>query len=266
MKIDTHLHLDEPWLTDEKLRKRTIEDISENKIVTWAQSCSVPSYEKTLEYASRSEYIFPSFGILPWYANEYMDRLDDVATMCKEALMLGEIGLDVKSTRNESTRKEQDALFAVFLEAAEKHNMILNCHFRGGIERDGLEVVKSYDVKKVIFHHYSGPPEMIDEITENGFYISYGAPRYRNLSKDMREYLEPRIPKVHDDLLIIEIDVLGRGKNYQPPSNIFPAILKPIAEMRKTTPEEIEALNHKNVLRLIEDDPKLTDMVNLLTP
>ncbi|MFW9847127.1 MAG: TatD family hydrolase, partial [Candidatus Thorarchaeota archaeon] len=260
MKIDTHLHLDEPWLTDESLRQRTIEDITESNIVTWAQSCSVPSYEKTLEYSRKSRYIFPAFGILPWYANQYMDRLDEVATTCQEALMLGEIGLDMKSTRNESTRKEQDALFAVFLEAAEKYNKIMNCHFRGGIERDGLEVLKSYDVRKAIFHHYSGAPEMIDEITDNGFYISYGSPRYRTLSKDMREYLEPRIPRVHDDLLIIEIDVLGRGKLYRPPSEIFPAILKTIAKMRKTAPEEIEALNHRNVLKLIEDDPKLEDM------
>jgi len=264
MKIDTHLHLDEPWLADEELRQRTIQDITENKIVTWAQSCSVTSYEKTLEYSRQSEYIFPAFGILPWYANEYMNRLEDVANMCKDTLMLGEIGLDMASTRNESTRKEQDALFAVFLEAAEKHNMIMNCHFRGGIERDGLEILKSYRIKKAIFHHYSGPPEMIDEITENGFYISYGSPRYRNLSRDLKEYLELRVPKVHDDLLIIEIDVLGRGKGYRPPSEIFPAILKPIAKMRKTTPEEIEALNHENVLRLIWDDPRLKDMVNLL--
>ena len=34
--------------------------------------------------------------------------------------------------------------------------------------------------------------------------------------------------------------------------------------IRKTTPEEVEALNHKNVLRLIEDYPKLKAMVDLL--
>ncbi len=264
MKIDTHLHLDDPWMTDEELRQRTIEDITENRIVTWAQSCSIPSYEKTLAYSKRSEFIFPSFGVLPWYANEYMDKLDDVRRLCQDALMLGEIGLDEKSPRNNSTKEEQNALFAVFLETAEKHNMILNCHFRGGLERDGLEVLKSYRVKKAIFHRYSGPPEMIDEITENEFYISYGSPSYRNLSQDMKEYLEARVPKVHDDLLIVEIDVLPRGEAFRPPSEILPLILKPIADMRKTTPEEIESLNHRNVLRLIEDSPRLKDMANLL--
>lgn len=264
MKIDTHLHLDEPWLKDEQVRLETIEDITKNRIITWAQSCSVPSYEKTLKISKQSDYIFPAFGILPWYANEYMGNLDDIAKMCEEALMLGEIGLDESSSRNKSTKKEQSALFEVFLEAAEKHNMIMNCHFRGGLERDGLEVLKSFNIKKAIFHQYSGPPEMLEEINEHGYYCSYGSPSFRNLSKKWREWLEVKLPKVDDDLLIIEIDVLAEGKAYRPPSEIFPAILKTIADIRKTTPEEIEELNHKNVLRLIGDDPKLKEMADLL--
>ena len=38
--------------------------------------------------------IFPSFGVLPWYAHEYVDRFDEVTKLCEEAIMLGEIGLD----------------------------------------------------------------------------------------------------------------------------------------------------------------------------
>ncbi|MGY5881761.1 MAG: hypothetical protein RTV31_16040 [Candidatus Thorarchaeota archaeon] len=64
--------------------------------------------------------------------------------------------------------------------------------------------------------------------------------------------------------MIIEIDVLGRGQTYSPPSEVFPHILKIIAEIRKTTPEEIEALNHKNVHRLIMNDSKLKGMADLL--
>lgn len=262
MKIDTHLHLDEPWLSDEELRKRTIEDITANKIVTWAQSCDIRSYEKTLEYAKHSEYIFPSFGILPWYANEYMDRLDDVAKLCVDALMLGEIGLH-EGERIKSTTEEQDALFEVFLEAAEKHNKIMNCHFRNGLEPKGLDIIKRYGIKKGIFHSFSGPPKMIDELNDNGFYVSYGITQ-RELSGKRREYFEERIPRVHDDLLIIEVDVLDKGENYLPPSEVIPEILKTIASLKKTTPEEIEASNHNNVLRLISGDSKLERMVDLL--
>ena len=74
MYVDTHLHLHEPWLSDkeritEANRQKAIADITQCKIVTWAQSCDIPSYEKTLEYSKQSEYIFPSISILmgiPW--------------------------------------------------------------------------------------------------------------------------------------------------------------------------------------------------------
>ncbi|MFC2079778.1 TatD family hydrolase, partial [Candidatus Bipolaricaulota bacterium] len=70
MYVDTHLHLDEPWLTDSEKRQRVIENITANTILTFAQSCDLASYEKTVEWAKQSKYLIPSFGILPWYANQ----------------------------------------------------------------------------------------------------------------------------------------------------------------------------------------------------
>jgi hypothetical protein len=58
MYVDNHLHLDEPWLKGEKYRQRIINNINENKIVTFAQSCSIESFEKTRKYAKQSEYIW----------------------------------------------------------------------------------------------------------------------------------------------------------------------------------------------------------------
>ena len=80
----------------------------------------------------------------------------------------------------------------------------------------------------------------------------------------MKGYLNKRLPKVHDDLLIVEIDVLRREQAYKPPSVVFPKILKVLADIKNTTPDEIEALNYKNVLRLIGNDQMLKPMVNLL--
>ena len=47
MYIDTHLHLDEPWLTNSEKRQKVIDDIAANKIMTFAQSCDLTSYDKT---------------------------------------------------------------------------------------------------------------------------------------------------------------------------------------------------------------------------
>lgn len=93
MLIDTHLHLDEPWLKSNEQHRKTIEDINANKIMAWGQSTDVDSYERVKKVAEQSEYIFPSFGVLLWYAYEYVDRFDEVRKLAEEALMMGEVGL-----------------------------------------------------------------------------------------------------------------------------------------------------------------------------
>jgi TatD DNase family protein len=268
MYVDTHLHLHEPWLSDkeritEANRQKAIADITQNKIVTWAQSCDIPSYEKTLMYSKQSEYVFPSFGILPWYAQEYADRLDDVAELCEDALMLGEIGLDEKYARNKASVPHQRPLFEVFLKASEKHNLIMNLHFRGGLEREGFECLKSYDIKKAIFHSYSGSPDMIKEINDQGYYYSYGAANFEGRGNPREERLTERLQLIPDDLLVLEIDVLQKS-NFQVPSEVFPKMLRAVAEFKNIAPEEVEAINHKNVCKLVENDPKLKHMKQML--
>lgn len=268
MYVDTHLHLCEPWLDHgdritEENRQKVIADITQNKIVTWAQSVDIPTYEKTLEYSKQSEYIFPSFGILPWYAHEHIDKLDRVAKLCEGALMLGELGLDEKYARNKASIPHQRPLFEVFLRASEKHNLILNLHFRGGLGREGFEYLKSYDIKRAIFHSYSGSPDMIKEITDHGYYYSYGRANFSGRGNPREERLTERLRLIPDDLLVLEIDVIQKS-NFRLPSEIFLEMLRIAAELRNTTPEEIEALNHRNISRLIGHDPRLEQMKELL--
>jgi TatD DNase family protein len=268
MYVDTHLHLHEPWLDDsegmtEAQRAEAVADITQHKIVTWAQSCDVASYERTLHSSARSEYILPSFGILPWYAHQYADRLDYVAELCEAALMLGEIGLDEKYAPNRASIPHQRPLFEAFLEASEKHNLIMNLHFRGGLEREGFEYLKSYDVKRAIFHSYSGPPSMIQEINDQGYYCSYGAANFEGRGNPRGEAFTRKLQLIPDDRLVLEIDVLSIP-SFQVPSIVFSRMLKVAAELKNTTAEELEAINCRNVRRLVGDDPKLSQMTRML--
>ncbi len=265
MYVDTHLHLDEPWLTDSEKRQRVIEDIAANKILTFAQSCDLASYEKTVEWAGQSKYVIPSFGILPWYADQYMDRLDEVAKLCETAIMLGEIGLDLASSRNEATKEEQLALLDVFVKASKTHDMILNLHFRGGIEPEGFEVLKRSGVKRAIFHWYSGTLELMDEINEAGFYYSIGQTNLSRRRPEQREEITQMIRKIPDDRLLLEIDVLPRDADALP-SIIFPRILEDVAEIKGMSVVDVEALNQKNVRELIGDSPRVSEISDLLKP
>ncbi len=90
------------------------------------------------------------------------------------------------------------------------------------------------------------------DINDAGYYYSIG-PRYG----------EEKLVLIPDDLLLLEIDVLPR-KIFKAPSVVFSEMVERVAEIKGTTPEEIEVLNQRNVLKLISDDPKLSDMSKLL--
>ncbi|MFX0173926.1 MAG: TatD family hydrolase [Candidatus Hodarchaeota archaeon] len=216
-----------------------------------------------LEYSEQSPFIFPSFGILPWYAHEYVERSDEISKLCEEALMLGEIGLDEKNARDKACIPHQRPLFEIFLEAAVKHNMIMNLHFRG-TENEGFDILKSYQIQKVIFHNYSGSRDLMDDISDLGYYYSMGPININRIHHERREFVFEKIRKIPDDLLLLEIDVLPQRPNFEVPSVVFSNMLKTIAEIRNTTSEEIEALNHKNVLKLVNHDPKLGKITELL--
>ncbi|MFX0122974.1 MAG: TatD family hydrolase [Candidatus Hodarchaeota archaeon] len=253
MYFDNHLHMDEPWLKGEKFRQRVIDDINENQIVTFAQSCSIPSYKKTLKYAKQSKFIFPTFGILPRYAHTYADKLDEVAKLCEEALMLGEIGLNVSKTFRQSI-PHQRPLFEIFLKAAEQNDLIMNLLFRG-TEKEGVETLKTFKIKRAIFHSYSGSLKLMDEIIDLGYFFSIGPVNLSRLTKD-------KIKIIPDDLFLLETVVLPRGKV---PSIILAELLTTIAEIRNTSTEELAVSNQKNALKLIHNDPRLSEIKKLLS-
>jgi TatD DNase family protein len=192
-----------------------------------------------------------------------MDRLDEVADLCENAIMLGEIGLDLASNRNKSAKKEQLALLDVFLKAAEEHDMVVNLHFRGGIEPEGFEVLKSYNVKRAIFHWYSGTLELMDEINDEGYYYSVGQINLAQRPKGMRERITNMVLRIPDDRLLLEIDVLPKDME-KVPSVVFLGILEDMAEIKNTSVEEIEALNQKNVQELIGSSSRVSEITRLL--
>jgi len=75
MLIDTHLHLDEPWLKSNEQHRKTIEDINTNKIMAWGQSTDIDSYERVKKVAEQS-CIF--FLLLVFFFGMLMNMLTDL--------------------------------------------------------------------------------------------------------------------------------------------------------------------------------------------
>jgi TatD DNase family protein len=251
MLVDMHFHICNRYHNAETLQ-RTLADIQENQIIVAAQACDFPTYSSTLERIKGQEYIFPAFGVLPWYATEYVTKLDKVRSHFDEVGMLGEIGIDYRAMERipESTPELQKQLIEVFLEEAEKQDKIINLHIRRASE-DTLEILSAYDLKRVIFHAHSDSVESIREGVDRGYYFTLNPHLFKMVAKE-----------VPSELLLSEVDTIPR--KWRAPSAILTQLLEKVAGHRDCTFKELERTIHQNSLRIMEGIPQLTKFATLL--
>ena len=90
MLIDAHAHLDKY----EEALQAALAEIEQQRIFTISSSMDLPSYHRNLEVAERCNWVLPTFGIHPWNALTYADRLSELNSLIERSPILGEIGLD----------------------------------------------------------------------------------------------------------------------------------------------------------------------------
>lgn len=90
----------------------------------------------------------------------------------KKIVALGEIGLDRKIVENE-IENDQVFILNALLGVAEKLNLPIIVHSRGA-SLQILEILPSYNIKKILLHWYSGPLDALPEIVKRGYYLSVG--------------------------------------------------------------------------------------------
>ncbi len=244
MLVDMHFHICNRYHSAETLA-RTLKDINENQILVAAQACDFPTYHSTLERIKEQAFIFPAFGVLPWYAAEYTGRLDEVRSHFEEVGMLGEIGIDYRALERfpESTPALQKQLFDVFLAEAENEDKILNLHIRSASD-DALAYLSAYDLKRVIFHAHSDSVDSIRAGADKGYYFTLHPRVYKMVAQE-----------VPDELLLSEIDTIPR--TWKAPSVILTGLLGKVAKLRGITFEELENTIHRNSLRIMKGIPQL---------
>lgn len=81
---------------------------------------------------------------------------------------LAEVGLDY---RVKVKKKLQKAVFSELLKLAVQVNKPVIIHFRFSHRRT-YEMAMEAGVEKAVFHWYSGPMDVLDNIIEKGFYVS----------------------------------------------------------------------------------------------
>ncbi len=251
MFIDAHVHLDKYG----DLLDQALQQIEREPIFTVATAMDVPSYHKLQRIAERSDLVLPIFGIHPRRAAEYVDRLSEIGRYVENSPAIGEIGFDFHWVKDAATYPAQRKVLEYFIAAAREQNKFVNLHTKAG-EKEILDLLERYDVKRAIIHWYSGPMDVLRAMVDYGCYFTIGV---EVLYSDYIKEIGRTIP---DHLLLTETDNPGALRWLKKNDEIgMPVAIKQVVDavacLREVSRIELESLIQANFARLIANDPWL---------
>jgi len=255
MLIDAHAHVDRYDLVGPGALESALGEIEQHRILTVSNSMDLPSYERNLAIGQKCDLVLPIFGVHPWNAPQYADRLDDLRGAVERSPMIGEIGLDYHFVEDTSQYPDQRRVFEFFLAAAREQEKIVNLHTKGA-EKTVLELLDRYEIPRAIVHWYSGPLDIFKEMIARGMYFTVGVEVLYS------EHIRAIAREIPSERLLTETDNPGGPKGFVGGPGM-PALLKEViqgvAEVRKTTVEAITETVRSNLLELARDGPWLME-------
>lgn len=162
MLVDAHCHAHA--FSDMELK-----EFSKIKII--AVSEDIESSGKTIDLSRRFDNIIPFIGIHPWNLESTSAReLEEVLKSLKlgEAMGIGEVGVD---GRIKKSVQKQIEVFKLFCEVSAELGLPMNIHALGAWD-EVFEIMLKMDVRRALFHWYTGPIRLLKDIGEAGYYIS----------------------------------------------------------------------------------------------
>jgi len=171
--IDTHAHLAD--LLDKKSAVDRAKNARLSGIV--AVGTTLSACKSTLDLAtSNPGYVHAALGIHPteFFDQDLQSSLDFIMENWNRCIAIGEIGLDYwnKLIRKDKAQRERQIEFYVTqLRLARELDLPVSIHSRGAW-RDCLKYASENSSGKGVFHWYSGPLDILEDILDAGFYVS----------------------------------------------------------------------------------------------
>lgn len=235
MLVDTHAHLDEVPDIDEALGRAL--DHGVRAIVGVGMDAA--SNEKILTLAQRYKgLVYPALGLHPWRM-EGEDLSTNLVLLEKEipsALAMGEVGLDFALA---TPQEKQIEILGHLLSIAARHQKPVLLHGRRAWARS-LELLKAHEIKRAVFHWYSGPIDLLTSIFQAGYHIS--ATPAATYSEKHRQAIQ----KTPRNRLLLETDAPEkyRGKASEPKDLWI--TLKAVSEIWQEDSERVAAQTFGN--------------------
>ena len=212
--VDSHIHLSDPEYaghTDELVADAKAADVA----ALVSNSMDIQTSRQNLLLAEKHpDIVHAALGIHPWNVNvlkeneleETLQLIQDEAQK-NNVIAVGEIGLDIKYER---IWDKQMTVFTEMLHQAEKLALPVIIHSRGTTAKI-VEMLPSYNLKRVLLHWFSYPITALQEAISHGYLITEGPPATYSLG--IREVIA-QVPLMN---LLTETD--GPVKYYKPPFN-----------------------------------------------
>ena len=184
--IDTHCHID-LYRQPEKILSEC-----EKTGATIITMTNLPShFEMGFPHILPFKRIRMALGMHPLYAEHHSKEFPSFLKNLHKTSYIGEIGLDF-SREGFSTKKIQLETFSKILAAINNQQKILSIHSRRA-EKEVFEMLVDNGIRSAIFHWYSGPLNLIDKITEAGYFLSVNPAMIK--SESGKKIIQ-RIPKL----------------------------------------------------------------------
>lgn len=245
MYFDTHAHLDDGRFSED--REAVLQSIFDSGVSLLVNvGADMEGSKASVLLASQYDGIYAAVGIHPYDAQDMTE--DDLAALRELAkdekvVAIGEIGLDYHY--DEADKEKQKEWFLRQIKLAEELNLPYIVHDRDA-HADTLEIIRKSGYFRGVMHCYSGSSEMVRELLDLGFYISFAGPVTFKNGKKAKE----AAVCVPNDKLLIETDSPylspepHRGERNDSAKVRF--VAKTIAELKGITEEELAKITLEN--------------------
>lgn len=231
--VDSHIHLHEygdSWIK-----------YCDGRYLLIAVSDDLDSSFKTLEIGKECSFVVPAVGVHPWNADrvsleEVLPRVEKLVVE-GQVRILGEVGLD-KSFRAE-TYDIQMRLFLGFLKIARDYELGMSIH-AAGAWREVFNLVKSHRIPAAIFHWYTGPHDLLNEIVAEGYFIGV------NPAIIIQKKHEDVLRRTPLESILTESDGPYRYRGLTLGPEMLKDLTNKIAEVKSTSPEIVVEQVKKN--------------------
>ena len=149
-----------------------LENANDMNICVFFMGVDIETYNEIKELSQIFDNIVPCFGIHPQNAYRYYDNLSILDEYIKNAVIVGEIGLD-SFWSDSKTRPFQRDVFIYQMKLANKYKKPISIHTTGA-ELETYKLLKGFDCKNICIHWYHGDLEILKNFISLGCYFSIG--------------------------------------------------------------------------------------------